>query len=805
MEGGTKNLFGEFSKSGDEYVIYRPDTPKPWVNVITNGNYCAHVSQTGGGYSFVGDSAYNRLTREIPGDNVIEDRPGRYIFIRDNDTQEFWSLTWQPVMKDLDHFEAKHGIGYTTIESSYAGIDGSVTYFVPFDDDCEIWQTKLVNFSNRKRRLSIFFFVEWTLGFVNKNETEASFDDLFNHTMFKDNTIFASKRWWVTAKKQGLYWDKVAFMTLDHQVDSFDCIKEKFLGMYGDITKPLAVVDGKCSRSQGLGHRSIGALQKNLTLSPKAQVNLNLILGAGSTNPEAKNFAQAQRSGVTSAKKLIDKYRHASAVDQAFTRVKDFWQEYNQQVMVNSPDDFFDISFNYWNKYQAWVTAEWSLMDTYYIGGGGGTIGFRDMSQHILGIMPNSQTLARQRLKELLSYQLRDGSAVHNWDKHTGIGTITNHSDDPQWLILAVVSFIKETGQLNFLKEQIKYYDGTSGSVLEHTTRAMEHSLKHLSERHLPYRLTADWNDALNGEKEGKGESEMVACQICYNIREFCPILEAIGDHHLVERYQNFYKKIKGAVNDHFWDGSWYVRGTANDQTRLGSQKSRYNKIDLNAQTWAVMAGIADDKRAKKAMDSVWRRLNTPYGPAIFLPAYQHPEERYGIISQFTPGTKENGAIFNHPISWAVIAEAMLGRGDQAYKFWQESNFTYRGQNPELYRVEPYVYAEFVYGPEHPEFGRGSFTWATGSASWFWRACLDYILGVQPVLGGLKIDPCLPRDWRQVEVTRKFRQAEYHIRIQNPFRLCKGVDRILVDGIRITGNVIQPFSSGVHFVEVFLA
>lgn len=733
----------------------------------------------------------------------MEDRPGRYVYIRDNDSGEFWGLTWQPVMKKLDHYQARHGIGYTTIESSYDGIDGSITYFVPLEDPCEIWQIKINNFTQRKRRLSIFVFVEWDLGVRHENILESAFNDLFNDMIFKDNTIFATKRRWKTAAKEGLYWDKVAFLTMDHQADSFDCLKEKFAGMYGDIIAPKAVVEGHCSRSQGLGHRAVGVLQKNVTLGPKAPAHFNVIMGAGYTNPEAKSFVQAQTSGMRHAAKIIEKYQKPSATEQAFEAVRAHWEEYNSHVLSKSPDPLFDYSFNYWNKYQAWVTAHWSEMDTYYIGGGG-TIGFRDMAQHILGIMPNDIVLARKRLMELLSFQFKEGRTVHNWDKLTGRGNVTNHSDDPQWLITAVLFYLKETGNLNFLKEEVDYYDSGQATILHHVIRAMDYSLKHLSARHLPYRMTADWNDALNGERESKGESQMVACQVCYNIRELAPFLEAVGEHELVDKYQRVYKKIKESVNHYLWDGGWYIRGTAKDHSAIGSKKSKANKIDITAQTWAVISGVADKPRGLKAMDAVWKHLNTKYGPAMFLPSYQHPEERYGVISQFTPGTKENGAIFNHPVAWAVIAETLLGRGDHAYKFWRETNFAYRGQEPELYRVEPYVYAEFIYGPEHPEFGRGSFTWATGSASWFWRACLDYILGLQPVLGGLKIDPCLPRDWRQIEIARKFRGADYHIRIQNPFRLNKGVDRILVDGVRITGNVITPFNSGVHFVEVVL-
>lgn len=774
------------------------------MNFISNGNFVSQISQTGGGYSFIGDAGYNHITRKIPGDVVIEDRPGRYIYIRDNDTGEFWSVGWQPVMKKPDRFQARHGIGYTYIESANYGIDSSVLFFVPTKDDCEIWKTQIGNSTDQKRRLSIFFFVEWSLGLQKANATEAAFNDLFNYTAFKDDAIIAGKRHWETSHQKGLYWDKVAYFALDHKVDSFDCQKDKFTGVYGDIIAPRAVVDGKCSRSQGLGHRSVGVLQKNITLGPNANINLNAIMGAVETNPESKSFNQALATGVSRSRAIINKYKRPGEVDKAFKGVKDYWKEYNSQNIVKTPEKNFDISFNYWNKYQAWVTSNWSLMDSYYVGGASSTIGFRDMSQHIIGVMPNDISFAEKQLLVLLNKQLSDGRVVHNWDKLTGLGKVTNHSDDTQWLILSSIFYIKETGDTDFLNKQVEYYDSGSGSVLEHLIRAMEHSLKHLSVRHLPYRLTADWNDAYNGEKEGKGESQMVACQMCYNLRDMQPILVQANEHHLAEKYQKMYEQMKNSINKHFWDGSWYIRGTTNNGSPVGSKKNKYQKIDINAQSWAVMAGVADEKRGKKAMDSVWKLLNTKYGPAMFLPAFQHPEEKFGIISQFAPGTKENGAIFNHPVSWAVIAETMLGRGDEAYKFWKETSFTFRGENPNVYRIEPYVYCEFVYGPEHPDFGRGSFSWATGSASWFWRGCLDNVLGVQPVVGGLKIDPCLPKVWRQVEITRKFRGAEYHIRIQNPFSVSKGVDRIIVDGVRLTGNVIRPFSGGTHFVEVTL-
>jgi cellobiose phosphorylase len=369
--------------------------------------------------------------------------------------------------------------------------------------------------------------------------------------------------------------------------------------------------------------------------------------------------------------------------------------------------------------------------------------------------------------------------------------------------MLIIIHYLYETGDLAFLEENIPFYDTGEATVKEHLIRALEYSLRHLSPRGIPLRRTADWNDALTGGRLGKGESVMVAHQLAYTIKILIPVLEKIGEKELIKKYQLIYDRVKNTLNKDFWDGAWYIRATTDDGGPIGSKKNKEGKIDINAQTWSVLSGVGHFKgRDKKAMDSVWEHLNTKYGPAMFLPAYHLPSETFGIVSQFTPGTKENGAIFNHPVTWAIIAECLLGRGDKAYKYWQETSPVLRGEDPDLYKVEPYVYAEFIYGPDHPQFGRGSFTWTTGSASWYWRACLDYIIGLQPTLDGLKVEPCLPKVWTKVKVERDFRGSRYLIEINNPQKVNKGVKSIIVDDKKIKGNILPLFPNGEHQVIV---
>jgi cellobiose phosphorylase len=352
------------------------------------------------------------------------------------------------------------------------------------------------------------------------------------------------------------------------------------------------------------------------------------------------------------------------------------------------------------------------------------------------------------------------------------------------------------------LKEGLKFYDRGKATVFEHLAKAMDYTLSNLSPRGLCLHRTADWNDALAGGRLGRGESMMVSNMTCWNIKELLPLLKKLSQKKLVQKYQMVYEKMKMVLNKECWDGEWYIRATDDDRTTLGSNKRKEGRIFLDAQTWSVISSVADSERGKQAMDAARDHLDTPYGPVIFLPSFTHLNSALGIISQFVPGTKENGAIFHHLVTWAVIAECLLGRGNQAFSYWQKTNFITRGKNPDLYKTEPYVYSEFVFGPESQFFGEGSFSWITGSAAWFYRACLDWILGVRPTLDGLLIDPCIPKEWKSFEVKRTFRGAVYQIKVKNPEYVSKGIKQIKVDGQKISGQILPVLKKGKCQVEV---
>lgn len=778
--------YGHFSEDGREYIITRPDTPRPWINYLSNGRYCALCSQTGGGHSFYETSGYNRITREYPPLAVQRDRPGRYVYIRDKETGEYWSTTWQPVCKDGGKFEARHGIGYTKVKYIYNDIESITTYFVPPRDDVEIWMVQIKNNSDRNRKLQLFPYVEWDLANYAYNLSEAQFSKLFNESIVEDNIIYASTRFWnITSPGAGnpnTRWDKYAFMTSSLDVVGYDCFQEQFLGMYRSWQNPRAVIEGKCKNSQGGGQDIIAAFQHECELAPGEEVKFVVVVGVAYRKDDAIV--------------LKGRYDDWYEAERALAEVSIYWDSYLSRTICETPDENFNLSFNIWNKYQSWITSRWSRMDSYYVGGGS-LIGFRDSWQDMLAILPNDLEWARQRVIYMLEHQFPDGSTLHNWDPLTNIGVKTGHSDDPMWLVLGVIEYLKESGDLVFLEEAVRYYDTGAETVRQHVLRALDYTLAHMSERGIPLIMAADWNDGLDYVgRQGRGESTMVAAHLAWMLREVSMLLWFTGSDTLALKYSEERDKLIRNINEYLWDGNWYIRGTRDDGEAYGSARNMEGQIYLNAQSWPVIAAATARDRSIRAMDSVKKHLDTDYGPALFLPAYKEPDPKLGIISRFAPGTKENGTVFCHAVAWAVMAECILGRGDRAYEIWKNTSFIKRGKEPDIYKVEPYVYCEYVHGPDSPSYGQGEFSWLTGTAAWMWKVCMDWIMGVRAEFRGLLIDPCLPSEWDGFKLTRRFRRSVYEIEVVNPDHVNTGIAEITVDGNPWDSHLLPAFSDG---------
>ncbi|MHB0997820.1 MAG: GH36-type glycosyl hydrolase domain-containing protein [Armatimonadota bacterium] len=724
-----------------------------------------------------------------------KDSPGRFVYLRDNETCDYWNINWQPVAKENTKWESRHGLGYTFISSEYSDIESSITYFVPRRDDAEIWMVRIKNNSDRHREITSFASIEWQLANYAYNLTEFAFSQLFNEVSYDRETIFVTTRFWNVAPAGGgnpnLGWDKYAFFTSNLPVSGYDCLRDEFFGAYRDWHNPLTVERGQCSNSIGDGKEIAGILQHDHLLAPGEESRFLIILGIVFNKDDAHSM-----------KERYDLWEEA---ESALHEVKRYWNNYTSRTICTTSDNNFNLSFNYWNKYQAWITSRWARMDSYYLGGAS-IIGFRDSWQDILGVLPNDSGWAHQRIMYLLEHQFPNGSTLHNWDPLTNIGEKTGHSDDPLWLVLGIIEYIKESGDTGFLDQSAAYYDGGTETVRQHMIHALDYSLSRMSVRKIPLIEAADWNDGLDQVgRQGRGESTMVAEHLSWMLNEASILLRKTGREDLADKYSKAREEIINSTNEHMWDGEWYSRGTRDDGQHFGSSKNNEGKIYINAQSWAVISGLAGNERAEICMDSVEKHLDTEFGPVIFLPAYSEPNPKIGIISRFAQGTKENGTIFNHPVCWAIMAECILGRGDTAYDMWQRTSFTTRGEDPDIYKAEPYVYSEYVHGPDSVTFGEGAFSWMTGTAAWMWKVSLEWILGIRPEFDGLRIDPCIPSHWDSYTVQRSFRGAQYKITVENPDHISKGIIKVFIDNEEQSTNVILPFRDNkIHDILVIM-
>ncbi|MDO8586774.1 MAG: glycosyl transferase family 36 [Armatimonadota bacterium] len=783
--------YGRFSEDGKEFIITRPDTPAPWVNYISNTRYTGLVSHTGGGYSYWVDPRDSRITRHRY-NSLPWDRPGRYVYVRETDG-EFWSLSWQPVPKELDFYECRHGMGYTTISTRYRDLSGEITYLVPPDDDLEIWRVRLRNLAYEERRLSLFSYVELCLGHALVDLINQPNDQHFNIVTYDHDhkAIYATKNYWVTyreatVKQPNQAWDRYVFFTTSLPIVSREGSKDAFIGKWRSESNPDGVERGMLTDTDITAGDACAALHSEIVLEPREETDFVVLLGC----VNADGYRET-------AYPLIRKYLDLANVESAREGVKRYWESYLSSPIVETPDPNMNLMLNVWAKRQAWVTFNMNRNAGYYHGGLLFGVGMRDSAQDMMGPLLAEPDAVADRLTEVLSHQFADGSTLHNYFKLTGHGEKTGHSDTPLWLPLAIMNYLKETGDFAFLERIVAYQDGGQGTVREHLERAIDYPLSNLTPNHLPKFGPGDWNDTLDyvGRK-GIGESVWVAEFLCFILRETADLLDRLGDGNKAAQYCREYDLIADALNTRCWDGEWYIRGTRDDGGVIGSSRNTEGRIFMNAQSWAVISGVAPEDRARRCMDSAYRMLNTERGPQILAPAYRHPDPGVGLATRCVPGKKENGAIFNHVAAWAILGECVLGNGERAYEYHRKTMPMNQAYDPDLYKMEPYVYSEYVTSPEHETFGQASHSWLTGSAVWMLRGGLDYILGARPTYDGLLIDPCVPPAWDGYRITRRFRGAMYEIEVRNPNHVQRGVRRLEVDGREIPGRVLPIAAVG---------
>ncbi len=798
--------YGYFDNKKREYVITNPKTPVKWINYIGTLNFGGFVDHTGGALICKGDPTLNRIIKYIQQMPSSEFKGETlYLRLRQGEGYKVFSPFFVPTLDPYDLYECHVGLGYTRIISEFYGIRTECVIFVPINDGVEIREVKITNKTGKELEIDAISVVEYThFNAVRQFDNADWVPQTMQSRCIKEKDGLLTLTQYAFMRRE----TSVNFFTSNLPVSSFESDRKRFLGdnEYGTWANPLSLQMDELDCYEANRGDNIGTLMHHL----------------GNFKPGGeKSFITQlrQEQSFQKAYPAIEKYRNPESVRKALDEIQSFWDEFLSAMQVQTPDPNMNSMLNVQNPHQCFITKNWSRYLSYYQPGlGTRGIGFRDTSQDIMGIISHIPDKSKELLKKLMMVQRKNGSAMHSFNPLTmeaskgETGEIPDrpqyYGDDHLWIILTVTAYLKETGDMDFLNEVVPYYEKNgegrpeeSGTVMDHMKRALNFTKNDKGKHGLPYLGFADWNDTVNlraGAESlfnthlyGKGLLEMV---------ELCNHLE---DKALAMLYQKEYESIKEIFNQLCWDGQWYIRYFDPDSTPLGSQKNEQGKIYLNAQSWSLISKMATTGRARKALDSVNKLLNTSKGIKISWPGFNGYDPTKGGITTYPPGTKENGGIFLHTNPWVVIAETITGNGDRAYEYYNQINPAAKNEIIDEYECEPYVYAQNILSNEHPQFGLGRNSWLTGAASWMYQAGTKFILGIQPVYQGLKIDPCIPKKWNAFKVVRKFRNAIYSIEVKNPHNVNKGISRIKVDGREIDGNIIPVFKDGkIHLIEV---
>jgi N,N'-diacetylchitobiose phosphorylase len=772
--------YGHFDDRNKEYVITRPDTPKPWSNYLGDTGYGAIITNNAGGYSFFKSGGMGRFMR-MRFNSVPLDQPGRYIYFHDRDSKQFWSNAWQPVGKPLDSFEStcRHGTAYTVITSKYDRIESETTYFVPLNRSLELWKVRVTNHGNGTRRLRAFSYLEYAgnwnavddllnIQYVQYTAKMEVVDGIIDHGT---NVNIPEMPHDFREKDQGRHTFH-AMTGLD--LVGFDTDREAFLGPYRTYANPRVVEQGAPSNSLGYGDNPCGSLCGELTLKPGESREFLVLTGIGKAGKEGKE-AVAEFSGM-------------ARVDAEFEALRQSWHTRMAGLTAETPDPELNSTINAWGIYNALITFNWSRsVSLIYSGIDRDGLGYRDTVQDIVGIVHAIPEQARERLELMISGQLSTGGAMpvvtpvsHTPGAETAPDPSEYRSDDCLWLFNAVPAYVKETGHVDFYRKKIPFADRGSGTVLMHLRRAIEFSIERSGRHGLPYGLKADWNDCLRfGES---GESVFVAMQLRLALREYVEISGMLGETEEERWGRQQLEKLDASLQEHAWDGKWFMRGYRADGMKFGSSDSPEGKIFLNPQSWSVISGAATPEQAGSAMEQVDALLATDFGLKLCTPPYTASDYNIVRAMLMNPGLKENGGIFIHTQAWGVMAEAMLGHGDRAYRYLRAYLPAACNSRAEVREIEPYVVCQSTHTEYSHKQGASRIPWLSGSAAWTYHAVSQFILGIRPEYHGITIDPCIPAEWRHFSAVRIFRGKTLEIRVSNPDGLQRGVRTIRVNG-----------------------
>ncbi|GIO41715.1 GH36-type glycosyl hydrolase domain-containing protein [Paenibacillus apis] len=810
--------YGNFDDVRKEYVINTPKTPYPWINYLGNEQFFGLISNTAGGYTFYRDARLRRLTR-YRYNNIPLDTGGRYYYLRDHDNNDFWTPGWMPVKRELDFYECRHGLGYTSITGERGGISVSQLAFIPLGYTGEVHRLTVKNTSSANKTVSLFSFAEFCLWNAQDDMTNFQRNLSTGEVEVKDSVIYHKTEY---RERRNHY----AFYSVNRAIDGFDTDRESFVGLYNGLHEPQVVVEGKASNSVASGWSPIGSHEVKLTLAPGEEQSLVFILGYVEV-PEEDKWEAPSVINKKPAQAMIDQFATDADVDRALEELATYWDGLLSKYQINSGDEKLNRMVNIWNPYQCMVTFNMSRSASYFESGIGRGMGFRDSNQDLLGFVHQIPERARERILDIAATQFEDGSAYHQYQPLTKKGNNevgSGFNDDPLWLVLGTAAYIKETGDVSILDEQVPFDSNpdNTATLFEHLKRSYYHVIHNLGPHGLPLIGRADWNDCLNlncfskepGESfqtteniaGGTAESVFIAGLFVYVSPDFIEICRMRGLDQEAAEAKSHMESMRAITLEHGFDGDWFLRAYDHYGQKIGSKENEEGQIFIEPQGICVMAGIGvEEGLADKAMVSVAERLDTKYGIVLQQPAYSKYYLNLGEISTYPPGYKENAGIFCHNNPWIMIAETVLGHGDRAFEIYSKIAPAYLEEISEVHRMEPYVYSQMIAGKDAVRHGEAKNSWLTGTAAWNYVAITQAILGIQADFTGLKIDPCIPSAWDGYEITRVYRGDTYVIKIENPNHVSKGVKSMTVDGKEVQGNIIKPIGDGgVHQVLVTL-
>ena len=798
--------FGYFDDANREYVITTPKTPLPWINYLGCNEFFSLISNTCGGYTFYKDAKLLRMTRYRYND-VPNDINGKYFYIKEGNT--VWNPGWKPTQTDLDSYECRHGIGYSRFTGMKNELEASVLTFVPMDDNCEISQVKLTNKSNAAKNVSLFSYVEWCLWNADDDSRNFQRNLSTGEVEVIGSTIYHKTEYRERRNHYAIY-------SVNTPVDGFDTSRDAFLGAYRGANNPEVVENGKTTNSIASGWSPIASHQINVTLAPGETKSFVFVLGY-IENPEDQKWEAPGIINKKPANAMLAKYQSDADVEKAFAALNTYWNDLLSKYTVKSSNDKVDRMVNIWNQYQCMVTFNMSRSASYYESGIGRGMGFRDSCQDLLGFVHLIPDRARQRIIDIASTQFQDGSAYHQYQPLTKKGNSdigSGFNDDPLWLIAGTSAYVRESGDTSILTEMVPFDNDMSVAqpLMNHLKRSFDYIVNHKGPHNLPLIGRADWNDCLNlncfsehpgesfqtfGPSEGPvAESVFIAGMFVKYGEEYAQLCELMGDQAEADYARAEVQKMYDAVLKDGWDGEWFVRAYDAYGHKIGSKECEEGQIYIESNGFCPLAGIGvKEGLAEKALDSVKEKLDTKYGVMILQPAYTKYHLELGEISSYPPGYKENAGIFCHNNPWVSIAETVIGRGDRAFEIYQKTCPAYVEEFSEIHRTEPYVYSQMVAGADAKFHGEAKNSWLTGTAAWTFVNVSQHILGVYPTHKGLSIDPCVPKDFGDFEITRKFREGTYNIKVVNPDNVEKGVKSITVDGKTLDGCVV-PYEKG---------